>query len=101
MSGQVEKRPYLSLIVPQVEKYVLQMRGGVSAVLTGVSSYGQMPLPLIHLMSALTKLQLFIQGLKSGVDMAAVLFADTGTKGIQIFFILLMCLITPIFYQVK
>ena len=86
--------------VAKATGYVLSMRRGVGGVLTAVSSYGQFPLPLVHLMSAFVKVALLFQGLKSGVDLAMVLYIDTGTKGIQMSMIFVITIITPIFYQV-
>mmetsp|Transcript_31214 Transcript_31214/g.62384 ORF Transcript_31214/g.62384 Transcript_31214/m.62384 type:complete len:406 (+) Transcript_31214:97-1314(+) len=85
--------------VDGIENFVLTARAGVGNVLTNVSSFGQPPYVLIVLMSALVKLQLMFQALKSGVDMTIIIFTDTGSKGLQLFFIGMMTFITPIFYQ--
>lgn len=83
----------------KVENLVLAMRGGIGGVLTNVSSFGQPSYPLIVLMSALVKLQLLFQALKSGTDMAVIIYTDTGSKIIQISLVVIMALVTPIFYQ--
>jgi hypothetical protein len=83
----------------EVAHIVLQLKAGVCSTLNDVSSYTQAPLPLIHLMSALVKLQLLLQALKSGVDLSVVFFSTTNTKYIQASFILLSTFVTPIFYQ--
>jgi hypothetical protein len=85
--------------VNAIENFVLQARAGVGNVLTNVSSFGQPPYVFIVLMSALVKLQLLFQALKSGVDMTIIIYTDTGSKAIQLSFVVIMTLITPIFYQ--
>lgn len=59
----------------QITTNILQMRNGVSCVLTSVSSFGQLPLPLVHLMSAFVKFQLFLDALKCGTNNAEVIIA--------------------------
>jgi hypothetical protein len=59
----------------QITTNILQMRNGVSCVLTSVSTFGQLPLPLVHLMSVFVKFQLFLDALKCGTNNAEVIIA--------------------------
>jgi len=49
-------KPGADFKVNKAEDKILLMRSGVGNTLTAVSSYGLLPLPLVHLMSALVKL---------------------------------------------
>ena len=77
------------------------MRGCIGGVLTAVSSFGLTPLPLVHLMSALVKMQLFLLAIKEGVDIADICVNDSQGKLPQIGFCLLMAICTPVIFQVS
>eukprot|EP00614_Pseudopedinella_elastica_P027991 CAMPEP_0172627350 /NCGR_PEP_ID=MMETSP1068-20121228/155725_1 /TAXON_ID=35684 /ORGANISM="Pseudopedinella elastica, Strain CCMP716" /LENGTH=335 /DNA_ID=CAMNT_0013437207 /DNA_START=84 /DNA_END=1087 /DNA_ORIENTATION=+ len=85
--------------VKRVESLVLGMRGRIGGIIVAVSSFGLPPLPLVHLMSALVKLQLFLLALKEGVFIADVIVGDAVGKTPQICFALLMTVATPIIFQ--
>jgi len=82
-----------------IESKILAMRSGVGGVLTAVSSFGLTPLPLVHLMSALVKMQLFLLAIKEGVNIADIVVGETSGKTPQIMFSILMTLSTPIIFQ--
>jgi len=83
----------------KVESKVLQIRGSIGSALAAVSSFGLTPLPLVHLMSALVKMQLFLLGLKEGVNCASIVVGESSGKVAQIFFSLLMAVSTPVIFQ--
>lgn len=82
-----------------IETKILAMRGGVGGVLTAVSSYGLTPLPLVHLMSALVKMQLFLLAIKEGVNIADIVVGDTSGKTPQVIFSVIMSISTPVIFQ--
>ena len=92
MSGEGFKR------YKATEKMLI-MRGHLTSVLTAVSPFGNQPLPLVHLMSALVKMQLFLLGVSKGAAIAAVALSDTNGKPMQMGFSLAMAVATPIIYQ--
>ena len=85
--------------VDKIETVVMRMRGSIGGVLSAVSSFGLTPLPLVHLMSALVKMQLFLLAIKEGVDIADICVNDSQGKLPQIAFCLLMAICTPIIFQ--
>lgn len=85
----------------KIENTIMKMRGCIGGVLTAVSSFGLTPLPLVHLMSALVKMQLFLLAIKEGVDIADICVNDSQGKLPQIGFCLLMAICTPVIFQVS
>jgi len=83
----------------KAEDNILLMRNGIANTLTAVSSFGLTPLPLVHLMSALVKIQLFLLTVKEGVNMADILLNDSNGKALQLCLSLLMATSTPIIFQ--
>lgn len=83
----------------KLENKVLGMRGSVSGTLGAVSNFGQLPLPLVHLMSALIKIQLFLLATKEGVAVADIILGTTSGKTTQVLCCMLMVLSTPVIFQ--
>lgn len=92
-------KPGAAFKVNKIEDKILAMRGGVGGVLTAISSFGLTPLPLVHLMSALVKMQLFLLSIKEGVCIADIICGESSGKTPQILFSLLMAVSTPIIFQ--
>lgn len=82
-----------------VELWVMNMRSGMGGALVAVSSAGLAPLPLVHLMSLLVKLQLVLLALKEGIFIANVVVGETPGKTPQVLFSLTMVFFTPIVLQ--
>lgn len=78
---------------------LLAMKNNLGGVLTAVSPFGNQPLPLVHLMSALVKIQLFLLGVSQGVAIASVVLGSSSGKAVQIGFSLAMAVATPVIYQ--
>ena len=57
----------------KVTAFVAGMRAGAMDTLTAVSSFGQQPLALVALMSALIKLDLFVLTLKAGFEVHIII----------------------------
>mmetsp|Transcript_66248 Transcript_66248/g.149552 ORF Transcript_66248/g.149552 Transcript_66248/m.149552 type:complete len:390 (-) Transcript_66248:264-1433(-) len=85
--------------VNKAEDNILLMRAGVGNTLTAVSSFGLTPLPLVHLMSALVKIQLLLLSVKEGVNIADILVNEHDGKTLQLCLSLLMSVATPIIFQ--
>jgi hypothetical protein len=83
----------------KLEDKVLGMRMGIGGVLGGVGYFGQFPLPLVHLMSALIKIQLFLLSAKEGVSIASIILGVSSGKTMQISCCMLMVLSTPVIFQ--
>jgi hypothetical protein len=75
------------------------MRSGIGGVACACSSFGLTPLPLVHLMSGLVKMQLFLLAIKEGVEIAGICVDESEGKALQIGFCLLMLTVTPIIFQ--
>ena len=82
-----------------LEKTLLAMRGSIGGVLTACSTFGQTPLPLVHLMSALVKMQLFFLALNEGLVMASICVDESEGKIPQLMMCGLMLIVTPIIFQ--
>lgn len=85
--------------VHKAENKINGMRGAVGSVLNAVGNWGQTPLPLVHLMSALVKIQLILLSLSEGVHVAAIIVGDSQGKLPQILFVLLMVSCPPVIFQ--
>lgn len=83
----------------KIEDKIINMRSGVGGVLTAISSFGLTPLPLVHLMSALVKVQLFLLAVKEGANLADIYLNESTGKFIQMSFSTLMVISTPIIFQ--
>ena len=78
---------------------ILKMRSGIGGVACACSSFGLTPLPLVHLMSGLVKMQLFLLAIKEGVEIAGICVDESEGKTLQIGFCVLMLVVTPIIFQ--
>jgi hypothetical protein len=85
--------------VNKAENCILAMRAGVTGVSSATTSWGQTPLPLVHLMSGLVKLQLILLGISEGVHAADIICGETSSKLPQLVFILVMAISTPLIFQ--
>lgn len=82
-----------------VNAKIMAMRKGASGALVAVSHAGLQPLPLVHLMALLVKLQLFLLAAKEGIFIADVVQGGSSGKIPQILFAVLMVVVTPIVLQ--
>lgn len=92
-------QPGADVKITKIEDKILGMRANISNVLSAVSSFGLTPLPLIHLMSALVKAQLFFLGIKEGIAIADIMMGASNGKAVQVAFSLLMATTTPVMFQ--
>jgi hypothetical protein len=85
--------------INKIEDKIINMRGGIGGVLVSTSSFGLTPFPLVHMMSALVKIQLLFLGIKEGINIADIICGETTGKGPQVAFSLLMAIATPLIFQ--
>ena len=83
----------------KVTGFVMGMRTGAMDTLTAVSSFGQQPLAIVALMSALIKLDLFVLTLKAGFEYVNIYLGDTSTPVLQYCMVTLTTITAPIVYQ--
>jgi len=82
-----------------IEAKIMAQRSAVGGVLTACSTYGQTPLPLVHLMSALVKIQLFLLALSEGMKIAHICVDESEGKLLQVAMSVVMLTVTPIVFQ--
>ena len=100
LEAQLVGTPGESFKRDKAQEKVLAMRTHLGGVLTAVSPFGNQPLPLVHLMSALVKIQLFLLAVSQGVVIASITLGDSsGSKAMPIGFSLAMAVATPVIYQ--
>ena len=82
-----------------IEAKVLAQRSGAGNISTACSTYGQTPLPLVHLMSALVKIQLMLLALSEGMKIAHICVDESEGKLLQVAMSVVMLTVTPIIFQ--
>jgi len=95
----VETLPAKGVKPGSVNSKIMAMRQGVGGVLISVSHSGLQPLPLVHLMAMLVKLQLLLLATKEGIFIADVVRGDGVGKSPKVFFAITMVVVTPIVLQ--